>query len=331
ASLSGSVAIRSAGVVTVTGLVGLAGGAGLGFLFGIPRSVQPSQPATGDGTVQSRPNTNLEDLSDWLTKIIIGLGLAQLYHLTVLLDGFRTLVATYCPPEDKVTPLVAMLTLVFGLVTGFLWLYLQTRTIVSRIFLTFDSELVGKLKTALTAITNKLPGGGVELRHVADTLKSAANLDPSDPVLRATATKALAAAGRTQEAAAIIPSTANPSMDDQISRVLVALYQAGGFTAAIALLQQLASDPSATARYDYWLYRACAYGQLYQSFAPVPPSALALDARNEVLQATRGVIAIDSFERERLKRLAHPERYDKTEDDLSAFGADPDFVALVGE
>ena len=64
----------------------------LGLLFGIPRSLSRPQPASGqpgsrdepatneNGHARpSRTNTNLEDVSDWLTKTIVGLGLANLY------------------------------------------------------------------------------------------------------------------------------------------------------------------------------------------------------------------------------------------------------------
>jgi hypothetical protein len=47
-----------------------------GFLFGVPKG-----PADRDGQQRVgfyyRPNTNLEQVSDWLTKIIVGVGLIQ--------------------------------------------------------------------------------------------------------------------------------------------------------------------------------------------------------------------------------------------------------------
>jgi hypothetical protein len=48
----------------------------VGFLFGIPRTVQSSSPSTG--ATQYQGNTNLEQVSDWLTKIIVGVGLVQI-------------------------------------------------------------------------------------------------------------------------------------------------------------------------------------------------------------------------------------------------------------
>jgi hypothetical protein len=61
-----------------------------GFLFGIPRAPtheravpqteKITDPATAAGKQVSgyRPNTNLEQISDWLTKILVGVGLTQL-------------------------------------------------------------------------------------------------------------------------------------------------------------------------------------------------------------------------------------------------------------
>lgn len=55
-------------------------GALLGFLFGIPQYLaRESNPDTERASYQ--PNTNLTQVSDWLTKIIIGVGLVQFGQL----------------------------------------------------------------------------------------------------------------------------------------------------------------------------------------------------------------------------------------------------------
>jgi Sec-independent protein secretion pathway component TatC len=70
--------VKWAAFVTAT-LIGscrfLIGGL-IGFLFGIPRAVASSTPPTSDSQYQA--NTNLEQVSDWLTKIIVGVGLVQI-------------------------------------------------------------------------------------------------------------------------------------------------------------------------------------------------------------------------------------------------------------
>jgi hypothetical protein len=61
----------------------------LGLLFGVPRSAVPARHGSTDQhTSDDDPdatgysiNTNLEQISDWLTKTIIGVGLTQLYYI----------------------------------------------------------------------------------------------------------------------------------------------------------------------------------------------------------------------------------------------------------
>jgi hypothetical protein len=55
----------------------LAGGF-TGFLFGIPRTITAPGPNPSTGVTQFQGNTNLEQVSDWLTKIIVGVGLVQI-------------------------------------------------------------------------------------------------------------------------------------------------------------------------------------------------------------------------------------------------------------
>lgn len=73
------------------------GGLG-GFLFGIPRTLQgrqnpetitsPDRERTGKvtETFGQRVNTNLEEISDWLTKILVGLGLAEIKYIPTRLQ-----------------------------------------------------------------------------------------------------------------------------------------------------------------------------------------------------------------------------------------------------
>jgi hypothetical protein len=58
----------------------------VGFLFGIPRTVQGSAPSKR--ITRYLGNTNLEQVSDWLTKIIVGVGLVQIGHIVPALSKF---------------------------------------------------------------------------------------------------------------------------------------------------------------------------------------------------------------------------------------------------
>jgi len=83
ANLAGFIVLRTSPVYDTTlalwAMMCLAVGGLVGFLFGVPRvSLQ--------GQFTHRPNSNIEVLSDWLTKIIVGVGLLQFYSLGKFLD-----------------------------------------------------------------------------------------------------------------------------------------------------------------------------------------------------------------------------------------------------
>ena len=104
----------------------------LGFLFGIPRTLQgdsadDSRRNEGSGTesrLAYRPNTSLEQISDWLTKILVGVGLTQIgaieTHFSNLGQNLGRAFGGQPADEAFITSLVAML-LVAGFLFGFLW------------------------------------------------------------------------------------------------------------------------------------------------------------------------------------------------------------------
>src|SRR5258705_1803102 len=82
-----------AGIITFLMVAGasLAGGAALGFLFGLPRSQKFRYIKREDFDATTREhgysdNTNLEEVSDWLTKIIVGLSLIKLNVILKWID-----------------------------------------------------------------------------------------------------------------------------------------------------------------------------------------------------------------------------------------------------
>ncbi len=96
--------IVSVGVI-LAGASLLTGGL-LGFIFGIPRKLQEGQTTpkptneessqTPEGEKQPisyQVNTNLEQISDWLTKILVGVGLTQLTSLPDALKSFAEYIA----------------------------------------------------------------------------------------------------------------------------------------------------------------------------------------------------------------------------------------------
>jgi|LSQX01.2.fsa_nt_gb hypothetical protein len=115
-------------LISITAL--LAGGL-LGFLFGIPKVNR--QYAPGDDYPKNRkylPNTNLEEVSDWLTKIIIGVGLTQLIRIPEYLRNLATSILNhvecYQVNCNAAHPILVAVILYF-LIAGFIVAYFYTR------------------------------------------------------------------------------------------------------------------------------------------------------------------------------------------------------------
>jgi len=96
---------------------------------------QPDKPAGPDREKEKKPpafvpNTNLEQISDWLTKIIVGVGLVQLSTLPGKLRALAGYFATAFGAEP-VAPSVVLAIQgyfgIFGFLLGYLWarLYLM--------------------------------------------------------------------------------------------------------------------------------------------------------------------------------------------------------------
>ena len=69
------------GTGMLTALAAFVAGCFIGFLFGIPRAVSSGQLRHEQGSVAYTPSSNLAEVSDWLTKLLLGAGLVQLTHL----------------------------------------------------------------------------------------------------------------------------------------------------------------------------------------------------------------------------------------------------------
>jgi hypothetical protein len=110
-----------------------------GFLFGVPKAV--SNPATTPSpSIASRYkiNTNLEEISDWLTKIILGLGLVHVNKVIRLVDSMGEQVGSAIGSAQGAKA-IAVSAMIYGFVSGFLVVYIWTRT-----SLTIDFERIGR-------------------------------------------------------------------------------------------------------------------------------------------------------------------------------------------
>ena len=179
----------------------LATGGLLGFLFSIPRtaSTPPPQPepqaepqggeAAGNGQPAARRsnpvashnvNTNLEEISDWLTKIVVGVTLVQLTEIIGFIDQITANIQAGFPNACEAnqtgciiglgtfSAAVIILFFAIGLLFGYLW----TRLMVQGAIKDADLSLVGKLKDEVEEKREALD----RQKHKADSDASAISL-----------------------------------------------------------------------------------------------------------------------------------------------------------
>ncbi len=125
-----------------------------GLLFGIPRSIArggaaapgatqsvPNSTQTESSVPASRVNTNLEDVSDWLTKTIIGVGLTQLFAIPHVVWTYATIL-DQATLNGRGGGALLILSLAAAGGAGGFWLgYVTTRTFLTRLFDLFDQKL----------------------------------------------------------------------------------------------------------------------------------------------------------------------------------------------
>lgn len=127
----------------------------LGFLFGVPRTIQAE---IDDREVSNRieANTNLEQISDWLTKILVGVGLTQLnsilsYTKTHIIDNLTpSFGGSSNGSGNEIATSTTIGAFVYFLVCGFFIGYLW-----SRVYLTQSLEdEYNKVKTEISKTKN---------------------------------------------------------------------------------------------------------------------------------------------------------------------------------
>ena len=148
------------GVCSMVAGASLGIGSLLGFLFGIPRSLvnnreegnaqgnpEESPVNTGNRSLHPiskhySPNTNLEQISDWLTKILVGVGLTQLVNAWDYLSMLANNAASGM--GDPATPIFAISLILYYALCGFLFGYIWTRLKLAGAFLRADLSVVNE-------------------------------------------------------------------------------------------------------------------------------------------------------------------------------------------
>jgi len=161
----GFLAMVSVGVL-LAGASAFVGGA-LGFLFGIPRTLQQeggsssadANPAGAEAgatarRIDYRVNTNLEQISDWLTKILVGVSLTQLAEIRDGLVSLTAFAAQGLGPQSH-GQVFAFALLSYFAVLGFLFGYLWTRLFLAGALRVADQAAIGTLVAEVQKVTKK--------------------------------------------------------------------------------------------------------------------------------------------------------------------------------
>ncbi|HTA26879.1 MAG TPA: pYEATS domain-containing protein [Bacteroidia bacterium] len=139
--------------ILIGGAAYIVGGFG-GFLFGLPRYLSNPDSPSKD---YSR-NDNLIQISDWLTKIIVGLGLTNLYKIPSLIDQMgQNLKAVFGNGENGavIGEVIVIYFFVSGFLMGYLWTniqYIAILTEMDKVVKDLTAEKQAKETVANTAI-----------------------------------------------------------------------------------------------------------------------------------------------------------------------------------
>lgn len=242
------------GPILLWGIASVAAGAAAGFLFGIPRvsrqdstakpaptnppstagsTVRPDAPASANKSGSDaalRPNTNLEEVSDWLTKIIVGLGLVHLKDLQGIVASTAANAAAAISTKPAPSDVSIATALIVGFaIEGFFGGYIYTRLFLQGAFARSDSQLLGIARSDIESVLARAP---VEQPATGDqgSMPSPAQVKAATEVERLAASDPRAAIEKMEELAreyeqvrSSLPSSADRTrrMADVVGRMTV--------------------------------------------------------------------------------------------------------------
>jgi hypothetical protein len=274
-----------------------------GFLFGIPKALQSPSKLTPTGTPtdphsddtagkdanQLKVNTNLEEISDWLTKILVGATLTQLIKIPGAIRNAADFMASTAGGTGPV-PFAAAILLYFSAI-GFFAGYVMTRMFFSLAFSRFDRGL--------------LPSG-------------------FDRPLSSKEVDSLAGQLINPNADSEIKEDGYNSI---IYRALY-LSPPAGFEKAIQYANEFLGHNTPT-RSSIYINLASAYGQQYRYLQENKAADDELKrVRDLAIDAVKKSIQINPESKRRLRELLHPQP-GSVDNDLQVFESDKELTDLI--
>ncbi|MBO9401687.1 hypothetical protein J7412_12750 [Shimia sp. R9_3] len=288
--------------ITVFAILVLAGfssavvGGFFGFMFGMPRAF--SRPTltndTGDRNGETSQassdwtNNNLVEVSDWLTKIVVGLTLVNLNHLVGLIEAWGLAVGSAAGMDGTTGKVIGVSLLLANFCYGFVGIYVLARTRLS----TLMARNYQKIQATLEKEVSSLRSSQAELQ---------ANLNTT------------------------ISDISNPT---SATSIMLALYRPkpNGFKEAIEQGEEALNhmDGEEAARVNGYL--ACAYGQKFGFEKQGGADAVTLaQIGDKAYEAARRMLHLDPTRKAWLRALFDESDpgFTKGENDLVPLYQDP--------
>lgn len=356
----------------------LAGASGVvgwmfGLVFGVPRSAgetaaaAPPATAPAEGGAPAAPaaaakvNPNLVEISDWLTKTLVGVGLTQLYNLPGFLNTLADGANQHGFVWGEYGHLLTLAIILYFLPGGF-WLgYVGTRTFITRLFDQFASGLTGSAiglarGTAMLELdsANRILPAKPDLRAIDAALLSlplealtsreevaawaaaqarAKNLDAARAALENVLSRDPADVEIVRQLVKVDlalgrfadASVLAKRLPDSPPKMIAALYESQpvGFTEALRIGEALVQTDDGKNSPSMHVWLACGYAQKYSWLHKQNPNDPALAAvRQRVLDEVKSAIDIDADTRAQLHSYWKPQNADTLDNDLEVFAPD---------
>jgi hypothetical protein len=286
----------------------------VGFLFGIPRQVRQSdkksehsdemKEAESDADGQQGSATNLEQVADWLTKIILGAGLTQLIKVP---RDLKTL-GIYFSPGFHDSALVPVLIVLASLTFGFFAGYLITQLFLAKAL----KVAADSAKTAKAVL------------RTAGNLEKVGQFGAASSTLEGALTTFLAGT----------PIETKRSVYEKLTYNALYEMPPDGFQKAIRFAEQYLREETGTPSAKVLVNLAAALGQKYKwdQDKDVPKAELD-ETRSRALDAASKAMKVEPRMKDLLRMLWNPNdptKLGSEEDDLESFYDDPDFKKLLG-
>ncbi len=201
----------------------------VGFVFGIPhtRFREDAEPGASEGSKQGqsvagsqpanyRPNTSLEQISDWLTKMLVGVGLVE---VKVIPGGLRD-VARYLAGGlvgGQYAEAFVLTTLIYFSVGGFVFGFLWARLYLPRWFA--EADEVKQLEEKVSLLEERQQADAKALELVIRLLNPQEGNKPVSEGDLVTAIKAASVPARTQVFYEAQKTSEDKKADDYDSKI----------------------------------------------------------------------------------------------------------------